>query len=452
MTATPATADEPRGPGTPGAPPEPPTTGRALDRRIFAIAIPALGSLIAEPLYLLVDTAIVGHLGTRELAALAIATQALLTIVSLCVFLAYGSTTEVARATDDRSRAALGAQALWLGAATGAAVCVGLIVLAGPIADLIGGDSPARDLAARYLRISALGVAAQMVVIAGQGWLRGRELLATALKLVVLGQVVNIIAEVVLVYGFDLGLDGSAIGTVIAQVLLAVLTARLVIRAARASGASLRPSPATLARLSRFSGLLLVRSAALSGGYLLVGALAARISEPAVGAHQVGTQLLWLGALALDALAIAAQVIIAAALGRGDGAAARHAARRITGWSIFFGLLVSGVLWLVGPEHMARLFSPDPAVGAAAEELWPWLCVLQLIGGLVFALDGILIAAQDGRVLAFSMVAAAAALVATLATLGGDSLAHLWAALLAMFLVRTLTLGVRALRGPLQAA
>jgi putative MATE family efflux protein len=344
-------------------------TGRALDRRIFAIAIPALGSLIAEPLYLLVDTAIVGHLGTRELAALAIATQVLLTIVSLCVFLAYGSTTEVARATDDRSRAELGAQAFWLGAATGAVVCVGLVALAGPIADLIGGDSPARDLAARYLRLSALGVAAQMIVIAGQGWLRGRELLRLALRLVVLGQVINIVAEVILVYGFDLGLDGSAVGTVIAQVVLAALTVRLVVRAALANGASLRPSPETLARLSRFSGLLLVRSAALSGGYLLVGALAARISEPAVGAHQVGTQLLWLGALTLDALAIAAQVLVAAALGRGDGAAARAAARRITGWSMLFGLVVSGVLGIVGPEHMARLFSPDPAVGAAAAEL-----------------------------------------------------------------------------------
>lgn len=449
MPALPADPDAHQ---APGVPPQPSPTGRALDRRVFAIAIPALGSLIAEPLYLLVDTAIVGHLGTRELAALAIATQALLTVVSLCVFLAYGSTTEVARATDDRTRASLGAQALWLGTATGAAVAALLVVFAGPIADLIGGDSPARDLAARYLRLSALGVAAQLVAIAGQGWLRGREQLGLALRLVVLGQLINVVAEVVLVYGFDLGLDGSAIGTVIAQLVLAAATVALVVRAARVTGAPLRPNPATLAKLSRFSGLLFVRSAALSGGYLLVGALAARISEPAVGAHQVGTQLLWLGALALDALAIAAQVLVAAALGRADGEAARGVARRITGWSMAFGLLVSCTLWIVGPERMASLFSPDPAVGAAAEELWPWLCVIQLIGGLAFALDGILIGAQDGRVLAYSMVAAAAALVATLAALGGDTLAHLWTGLLVMFLVRTATLGVRALRGPLQPA
>ena len=423
-----------------------------LNRRIAAIAIPALGSLIAEPLYLLVDTAIVGHLGTRELAALAIATQAMLTIVSLCVFLAYGSTTEVARVDDERSRAALGAQGLWLGAATGATVGIGLVLLAGPIADLIGGDSPARDLAARYLQLSAIGVAAQMVAIAGQGWLRGREQLTLALRLVLIGQAINLVAELLLVYVFDLGLDGSALGTVIAQLSVAGVTVWLVWRAARATGAPLRPSPATLARLSRFSGLLLVRSAALSGGYLIVGAFAARISEPAVGAHQVATQLLWLGALALDALAIAAQVLVAAALGAGDASASRTAALRITLWSILFGILVAGTLALAGPTRTASLFSPDPAVADAARELWPWLCAIQLIGGLVFALDGILIGAQDGRVLALSMVAAAAVLLVTLGVVGTTTLTALWAALLAMFLMRTATLGVRSLRGPLQAA
>ncbi len=426
--------------------------GSPLNRRIAAIAIPALGSLIAEPLYLLVDTAIVGHLGTRELAALAIATQVMLTIVSLCVFLAYGATTEVARVDDERSRAALGAQGLWLGAATGVAVGIGLVVLAGPIANLIGGDSPARDLAARYLRLSAVGVAAQMVAIAGQGWLRGREQLRLALRLVLIGQAINIVAELLLVYVFDLGLDGSALGTVIAQLSVAGVTVWLVWRAARATGASMRPSPATLARLSRFSGLLLVRSAALSGGYLLVGAFAARISEPAVGAHQVATQLLWLGALALDALAIAAQVLVAAALGAGDRTASRAAALRITMWSIVFGVLVAGTLAIAGPTLTTSLFSPDPAVAEAAREIWPWLCAIQLLGGLVFALDGILIGAQDGRVLALSMVAAAAVLLLTLGVLGVSTLTALWASLMAMFVMRTLTLGVRSLRGPLQAA
>lgn len=420
------------------------------NRRIAAIAIPALGSLVAEPLYLLVDTAIVGHLGTRQLAALAIATQALLTVITLCVFLAYGTTTEVARATDERARAALGVQGLWLGAATGALVTAVLLVLAGPIAGLIGGDSPAAPLAARYLRISAIGLAAQLIAIAGQGWLRGREQLGLALRLVVAGQLVNILAEVVLVYGLELDLDGSALGTVLAQVAMAGATITLVVRAARRTGAALRPNPATLARLARFGGLLIARSAALSGSYLIVSGAAARISEPAVGAHQVGTQLIWLGALALDALAIAAQVLVAGALGAGDHAGARSAALRLTLISSLFGVLVAGALALAGPTLVTSLFSPDPAVAAAARELWPWLCGIQLIGGVVFALDGILIGAQDGRILALSMIVAAVVLVLTLVVVGTGTLTALWSALTALFLARTATLAVRMLRGPLQ--
>lgn len=431
-------------------PPAAPLPARALDRRIVAIAVPALGSLIAEPLFLLVDTAIVGHLGTRQLAALGIASQVLLTIVSLCVFLAYGTTTAVARAQGDRDQAALGVQGAWLGAITGTFVAIGLLVFAEPLARLIGGDTPTAELAARYLRLSALGVAAQLVAIAGQGWLRGREALGLALRLVLLAQAVNLVAELVLVYGLQLDLDGSALGTVIAQLVMATATVALVARAATRSGARRSPDLAALSRMASFGGLLFVRSVSLAGSYLLLAALAARISDPAVGAHQIANNLLWLGALALDALAIAAQVIVAGALGARDHAGARHAARRLTWISSACGVAVGGTLLLAGPGHVTAIFSDDPAVAEAARELWPWLCAIQLVGGVVFALDGILIGAEDGRMLALAMVVAAGGLLIALAAVGTASLTALWAALLVMFLVRTATLAARALRGPLQ--
>lgn len=431
-----------------------PTARRALDRRIAAIAVPALGSLVAEPLYLLVDTFIVGHLGRQQLAALGISMQLLLTIVGLCVFLAYGTTTEVARAADERSRSALGVQGLWLGAAVGLVVAIVLLTLSGPIADAIGGGGETSDLGARYLRLSAVGVAAQLVAIAGQGWLRGREQLRVALRLVLIGQAVNLVAEVVLVYGAGLGLDGSALGTVIAQLSMAGATIALVLRSARATDAPLRPGAATLAHLSRFGGLLLIRSIALSGAYLVVGGFAARISDGAIGAHQIAMQLLWLGALALDALAIAAQVLVASALGARDPGAARRAAARVTMISAGFGVLVGALLAVIGPTAVVTLFSPDfspdPAIAAAARELWPWLCAIQLVGGIVFALDGILIGANDGRVLAGSMVVAAAVLYVSLFATGTSSLHALWIAILAMFFARGAALGLRALRGPLQ--
>lgn len=434
--------------------PAPSTTvadARGLDRRIVAIAVPALGSLIAEPLYLLVDTAIVGHLGTRQLAALGVASQVLLTIVSLCVFLAYGTTTAVARAAGDRAQAALGVQGAWLGAVTGTAVAVGLVVFSDPLARLVGGDTPTAELAGRYLRIAALGVAAQLVAIAGQGWLRGREQLGLALRLVLLAQAVNLVAEIVLVYGLGLDLDGSALGTVIAQLVIAAATVGLVVRAARRPGAALAPDLAVLRRMASFGGLLFVRSVSLAGSYLLLAAMAARISDPAVGAHQIANNLLWLGALALDALAIAAQVIIAGTLGAGDHAGARRAAVRLTVISSGCGVVIGGALLLAGPSAVAGVFSDDPAVARAAAQLWPWLCAVQLVGGVVFALDGILIGAEDGRVLALAMVASAAALLVALLVVGAGSLAALWSALLVMFLMRTATLLARCVRGPLQA-
>lgn len=418
---------------------------------MLAIAIPALGSLVAEPLYLLVDSAIVGHLGPQELAALGVAAPTLLLIVGLCVFLAYATTTAVARATDDRERTELGVQGFWLGAAVGALAMVGLLAFAGPIARLMGGEGETAELAARYLRFAAPGLAAQLFAIAGQGWLRGEQRLGDALRLVIAAQLVNLAATVTLVYGFDLGLDGAAIGTTIAQLSFAGATLALVVRDVRGRGLSARPQPALLRSMTQFGGLILVRSAALSGSYALLAALAARISDPAVGAHHVAIQLLWLCALALDALAIAGQVLIAEAVGKGDAQQVRAVAARTIAWSCGWAAVLGGVLALLGPHLVLSVFTSDPQVADAAAEFWPWFCAVQVLGGAAFAFDGILLGLEDGAILAISMVVAAAAMLVALVILGGTTLAALWTAVIVLFAARTITLGVRAVTGPLRA-
>lgn len=427
-----------------------PTGDGTTFRRIITLAIPALGSLVAEPLYLLVDTAIVGHLGRQQLAALGLASQALITIAGLCVFLAYGTTTAVARARSDREQAALGVQGAWLAACVGVSVAIVLVLAAGPIMRALGGATQTAELAARYVQLSAPGLAAQLLVLAGQGWLRGREQLGLALRLIVAAQLINVVLEVWFVYGLDLGLDGSAVGTVIAQVWLAVVTLWLLSRQCQATGASRRPVPAQMRAMANFGGLLFARSLALVGSYLLLASLAARISDAALAAHQIAIQLLWLGALALDALAIAAQVLVAGALGAGDSAQARRISWHVVLLSMGFAVLLGGALLVIGPAAMVALFGNDPLVAQAAGELWPWLCAAQLIGGLVFALDGVLIGAQDGRMLALGMVASAAVMVLTVVLVGAGELGQLWLALVALLLARALTLTVRALRGPLQ--
>jgi MATE family, multidrug efflux pump len=309
------------------------------DRDIARLAVPALGALAAEPLYLLVDTAIVGHLGTPQLAALALAATVLSTLVSLCIFLTYGTTAQVARlhGSGDEVRAGeLAAQALWLAVAIGAALALACVALADPLIALLGGAGHTADMAARYLRLSATGLPMALVALAGQGYLRGTGDLRTPLVVVVAAQAVNVGLELWLVYGLDLGLDGSAAGTVIAQLGMGGAFAWLLLRAPAAS----RALRVELVRpLLGISGELFVRSAALLVAFATASAIIARIGEASLAAHQVAMGLFLFVSLVLDAIAIAAQVIVGRALGAGDAGGARAAAcsggccwRSLTRW------------------------------------------------------------------------------------------------------------------------
>ena len=206
---------------------------RSRDRDILRLAAPALGALAAEPLYLLVDTAIVGHLGTPQLAALALASTVLANLVALCIFLTYGTTARVTRlhgAGEDDEAAALGPQALWLALAAGVVVAGTVAALADPLVHALGGDGDVADMAVGYLRIASLGVPMALVALAGQGWLRGMGDLRTPLVIVVAANVVNVALELLFVYGFDWGLDGSAWGTVLAQLGMGAAFAIVLLR------------------------------------------------------------------------------------------------------------------------------------------------------------------------------------------------------------------------------
>src|SRR4051812_20558334 len=238
---------------------------RALDREVFALALPALGALAAEPLYVLVDTAIVGHLGTTQLASLAIASTVLTTAFALFNFLTYGTTAQVARlhgAGRDRDAAALGSQALWLGLGIGAVLTVLLVALAGPATALMGGSGEVAGGAVLYLRIAALGAPAFMLAAAGQGFLRGLSDLRRPLAILVVAHLVNVGLELLFVYGFGWGLAGSAWGTVIAQ---AGMGAAFVAVQRRAGFD--RPALARMRPLMRTGAEIGVRTAALLGSF-----------------------------------------------------------------------------------------------------------------------------------------------------------------------------------------
>ncbi|WP_028057242.1 MATE family efflux transporter [Candidatus Solirubrobacter pratensis] len=414
------------------------------DREILVLALPALGALAAEPLYVLVDTAIVGHLGTTQLAALAIAATVMSTAFTIFNFLTYGTTAQVARlhgAGRDRDAAALGSQALWLALAIGVALLI-LIEAAAPLAvTLMGGEGAVHDGAVTYLRIAALGGPLFMLASAGQGFLRGMSDLKTPLLILVAAHVTNAGLELIFVYGFDWGLKGSAWGTVIAQLGMALA----FVAVQRRKGFE-RPHLAKMRPLARIGSEIAVRTTALTGSFLVGSAVLARVGSASLGAHQIAFQLWVFLALVLDAIAIAGQVMVGRMLGAGDAQGARAAASRMIGWSVAVGALFA-VIFLALGDIVPKLFTGDPAVIHQAHEIWPLFALMMPANGAVFALDGILIGAGDTRYLMWGMLAAAAVYVpiALLALWEDWGILGVWWGLLALIAVRLVTCGARFL-------
>ena len=412
------------------------------DRQILALAVPALGALAAEPLYVLVDTAIVGHLGTPQLASLALAAAVLTTAFTVFNFLTYGTTAQVARlhgAGDADEAAHVGAQAQWLSLGIGVALVALVAGLAAPVAKLMGAEGEVLDGAVTYLRISALGAPAFMLASAGQGYLRGIGDLRTPLVILVAAHAVNVVLELLFVYGFGWGLAGSAWGTVIAQ---AGMGAAFFVVAYRAGWQ--RPDLARMRALMRVGSEIAVRTTALLGSFLVASAVLARVGSASLGAHQIAFQLFVFLALVLDALAIAAQILVGRMLGAGDAAGARAAALRTILWSVALGAAFGVVLLALG-DVIPHLFTSDDAVVAQAHEIWWLFAALMPLNGAVFALDGILIGAGDTRFLMWGMLAAAAAYVplALLALDRGWGIVGVWCGLAALIVVRLATCGAR---------
>jgi putative MATE family efflux protein len=410
------------------------------DGEILRLALPALGALAAEPAYLLADTAIVGHLGTPQLAALALAAIVLGGVVGLSIFLTYGTTARVSRlhgAGRHDEAGALAAQALWLALALGAVIVLAVEVGAPVLMDVLGGRDEVARLATRYLRIGVLGVPMALVALAAQGWLRGVGDLRTPLVIVIAANVANVVLEVVLVYGFATGLDGSAAGTVIAQLGMGLAFAAVLLRAPTATRA---PDLARIRSLASIGAVLFVRSASLYACFTLATAVSARIGAPSLGAHQIAFQLFNALALVLDAIAIAGQVIVGRALGAGDVDGAFAAARRMLEWAGVAGLLLAGVL-LALTNVLPRAFTPDPAVIDRAHAMWPLFCLMMPVAAVVFALDGILIGAGDASFLAAAMLLALAVFAPIV--LAADTIGMVWVALDVLMAVRLVTLAAR---------
>jgi len=378
------------------------------DHEIVRLAVPALGALAAEPLYVLADTAIVGHLGTRPLAGLAVAGIVLTAAFAICNFLAYSTTAAVSRqvgAGNRRAAAELGVDGLWLALCVGFALTALGVVLAPAIADAMGASRAVHPYAVTYFRISILGAAPLLLTLAAAGYLRGMQDTRTTLVVAVVSNVINVALELFFISVLDLGIAGSAWGTVIAQFVAAAAYLTVVRRVVRADGASARPQLAGIRANAKVGSRLVVRTASLIVALLTATAIASRIGDHAVAAHQIALQVLLFLALSLDALAIAGQAMIGRFLGAAAVVDARGAARRLVELGVVVGVLFGLAIAATRP-WLADIFTDDPQVRALALDLLWFVAALQPLAAVVFVLDGVLIGAGDAGYLAGAMLVA----------------------------------------------
>ena len=423
-----------------------------LNRAILRLAIPALGALIAEPLFLIVDAAMVGHLGVAPLAGLGIAGAVLHTVVGLMVFLAYSTTPAVARrfgAGVFGRAVSVGIDGMWLAVGLGALLAAVGVLATPAIVDVFGAAPDVAENARTYLSISMWGLPAMLVVFAATGLLRGMQNTVTPLWIAGLGFGANALLNAVFIYGFGWGIAGSAAGTVVAQWGMVGAYVLVVRRLARRHSASIRPERAGLSGTARSGGWLFLRTVSLRVAFLATVAVATGLGSAELAGWQIAFTIFSTAAFALDALAIAAQALIGSALGAGDSPTVGRVLRRTSAWGVWFGLAV-GAIVAAASGVVGLVFTGDPAIAALIQPALLVLALAQPLAAFVFVLDGVLIGAGDARYLALAGVlnlvpyVPALVLVALFAGGGATGLAWLAASFFGVYmLARALTLGLR---------
>ena len=421
---------------------------RALDREILRLAGPTLAALVAEPLFLLVDTALVGHLGDTPLAGLGIASSILQTAVGLLVFLAYATTPAVARllgAGDRRGALRAGVDGVWLALGVGVLLLALGLWLGDEAVSLFGAGTDVAAAASVYLGISLWGLPAMLIVLAATGLLRGLQNTRTPLVIVTAGFGVNAALNAIFIYGLGWGVAGSAAGTVAAQWAMALAFVVIVVRRARAAGAQLRPGVAGVTGVAASGGWLLLRTASLRAAMLATVFAGSLLGASGLATLQVALALFSLLAFVLDSLAIAGQAMIGHGFGAADTTRVALITRRLIRFGVLAGVAIGGIVAALSPL-LGRVFSSEQPV---LDALPPVLLVMAIgvpLSGFVFVLDGVLIGAGDSRYLALSgLVNLAVYLPLVWWAVSIGTVFALWTAFALGYIgIRAITLGLRA--------
>ena len=406
----------------------------SLNRKILALALPALGSLIAEPLLTMADSILVGHVGTLELAGLAIGSTVLTLVVGICVFLAYTTTAVTGRAIGAGKRAEglrLGIQGMWLGALLGAVLAVVLIVFAPQIIGLFGPDQQVGFFARLYLTVSAPGLIAMLSVLAANGVLRGLLDTRTPLLVTTSAAILNVPLSALLIFGCSWGVAGAGAGTAISQFFMAIWLWIVVAKKLRREGVSARPHLKLVFRSGLHGIPLVFRSLFLQAAIVITTWQAARLGAVTLAGYQILKTLWTLAAFGLDALAIAAQALLANALGEGDKEKIRVLIAQLNRWALLFGAFI-GLVFALTSGLLPHLFTTDPRVLAICVPAIIVVGLVQPLAALTYIYDGYLIGADDTKYLAGAMAVVfitylPAILLAGFLPVGAPALAGIWA-------------------------
>lgn len=404
--------------------------------------MPALGTLAVGPLVSLVDTAFVGQLGRVPLGALGVNASVFSLAFIVFNFLAYGTTPRVGRAFGQGNRREAGRaviQALTLATGIGL-VATGLLEACAPlILRVMGATGALAEPALHYLRIRALAGPAVLIVLAGHGAFRGYQDTRTPLYVSLVLNAVNFALDPLLIFGLGWGLAGAALATAVAQWTGALgFLWLLLVRRRAAMGIVLEAPPLqALLPFLKVGWTLATRTLAITGTMALATAVAARVGVTAVAAHQVAAQFWAFLALVVDALAVAAQALVARFLGEERPAEARAVANRLLVMSLAAGAALGAGFWLLHPL-LPALFTDDPNTAHLAGTVFPFVALMQPLNALVFVGDGIFMGLEDFGFLAKAMLASAAGAAAVLLAVVplGWGLVGVWWGLVVLIVLR----------------
>lgn len=393
----------------------------SIHRQIIALALPTFGQLIAEPTFILIDTAIVGHIGDAALAGLSIGSTIILTAVGLCIFLAYSTTAQVAHllgAGHRREGLQAGIDGLWLALSIGTVLGLGLFAAAEPLCRALGGQGEVLEQAVTYTRAIVLGAPGMLMVYEANGIFRGLQKVRITLIAAVSGAVLNTALDVLFVIVFHWGIAGSGAATLIAQWYMGLFLVIPAILWARADGASLRPRLSGIAAAGSDGLPLFVRTLAIRAAMVTTVACAARMGTSVLAGFQAVNSSWNFAMNMLDSVGIAGQTLVATTLGAGNVKQARKLTAATGRAGLVTGALIGLTLAIIG-LFAGHFFSPTPHIQTLIAVGMVTMGVFFPLQGWMMAIDGILIGARDYRYLALTCTLTAAVYMALVLALAG---------------------------------